>query len=101
MDPQAVFVQPHVSEQTYAQAEERNVYVFDVPRSATKQVIKSAVEKQFKVEVTGVRVAVTKGKQKQSFQKRHQPIAGRRATVKKAYVTVKSGDKIPIYEEIS
>ena len=101
MDALAIKLLPHISEQTYTHAEDKNVYVFIVPIIATRQQIKAAVEKQFKVSVTGVNIAISKGKAKQSYRKRQQPLDGRRKNVKKAYVTVKSGDKIPVYEELS
>jgi len=101
MNPEAITLLPHVSEQTFNLAEKNNVYVFKVPISSSKQVIKAAVEKQFKVTVKTVNVAVSKGKSKKSYQKGAQPLSGRRADTKKAYVTVKSGDKIPIYEELA
>jgi len=101
MDALAIKLQPHISEQTFAQAEAKNVYAFIVPINATKQQVKAAVEKQFKVSVTGVNVAVVKGKAKQSYRRRHQPIDGTWWCVTVAYITVKSGDKIPVYEELS
>ena len=101
MDSQMLALKPRVSEQTYAMAENSNVYVFNVPQESTKQSVKAAVEKQFKVSVTKVNIAVGKGKAKKSYQKRRQPIDGKRANYKKAYVSVKSGDKSPIYEEVN
>lgn len=101
MEAQSLTLRPHISEQTFAQAEKGNVYVFRVPITATKPMIKTAVEKQFKVTVEAVNVAVSKGKAKQSYQKRRQPVDGKRADTKKAYVTVKDGDKIPVYEEVN
>ena len=101
MDSETLNLTPRISEQTYLQAEKHNVYVFDVPVAANKQQIKAAVEKQHKVTVTAVNVVVAKGKTKQSYQKRRQPITGRRSDIKKAYVSVKSGDKIPVYEEVN
>ena len=100
MDSQALKLQPHISEQTYAHAESKNVYVFIVPNSSSKQQIKAAIEKQFKVSVTKVNVAIAKGKIKQTYRRRQQPKEGQRSNLKKAYVTVKDGDKIPVYEEM-
>lgn len=101
MDAQMMSLKPHISEQTFGQAEKNNVYVFKVPTTASKVTVKEAVQKQFKVTVVSVNIAVSKGKAKKSYQKRRQPIEGQRADTKKAYVTVKEGDKIPVYEEVN
>ena len=101
MDALSLKLVPHISEQTYALAQAGNVYVFKVPIATNKQEIKAAVEKQFKVTVETVNIVVLKGKSKKSYRKGQQPIDGARANSKKAYIKVKSGDKIPVYEEIN
>ena len=85
-------IAPHISEKAVAQAE-TGVYVFDVPADANKISVAQAVEKAFKVEVTDVNILVTKGK-----LKRFQKTTGRRKDVKKAYVTVKKGQTIALFE---
>jgi large subunit ribosomal protein L23 len=85
-------IAPHVSEKAVAMAE-TGVYVFDVPTDANKISVTQAVEKAFKVEVTDVNILVSKGKLKK-FQKG----MGRRKDTKKAYVTLKKGQSLSIFE---
>lgn len=90
---------PRLSEKTYRLSQENQTYVFDVPASSNKQSIAQAVERQFKVGVENVNVHIKKGKAKRSLRKRLQPIAGSEVNTKRAYVTLKPGDKIPMFEE--
>ncbi len=96
----ALVLRPRMSEKTYALSKEFNVYVFETPLSHNKHEIAKAVASQFEVTVTDVRVVVQKGKQKQSYRKRSRPVTGQRKTIKKAYVTLKSGDSIPVFAAI-
>ena len=70
-------------------------YSFEVMDGANKAQVKQAVEKAFKVTVTGVNVITVKGKTKR---------AGRRMMTtpewKKAIVTLKAGDKIQLFEGV-
>lgn len=85
-------IAPHVSEKAVAMAE-GGVYVFDVPTDANKINVAQAIEKAFKVEVVDVNILVTKGK-----LKRFQKTTGRRKNVKKAYVKLKKGQTLSIFE---
>lgn len=82
---------PHVAEKSTLLAETENQVVFKVARDATKEEIKTAVEKLFEVEVAGVRVMNVKGKQKGFGRNR-----GRRANWKKAYVALAEGHEIDL-----
>ena len=62
---------------------------FKVARRATKQQIKAAVEKIFKVKVASVRTANFHGK-----IRRQGRYSGRRPDWKKAYVTLRKGEKM-------
>lgn len=93
----AMALRPRLSEKSYAQSLERNVYVFVVPLNANKMTIADAVAVQFDVAVEDVRVVVAKGKTKQSYKKGRRPVAGKRADVKKAYVRIKDGQTINIF----
>ena len=70
-------------------------YAFEVAGEASKHQIKQAVEKAFKVKVTGVNVTTVPGKTRR---------IGRRQVLtqswKKAVVTLKPGDKIEIVEGV-
>lgn len=84
-----VLVGPHVSEKATLLADVANQHVFKVARDATREEVKAAVEKFFEVQVTSVRVANMKGKNKRFGAHR-----GRRVDWKKAYVTLAEGQDI-------
>ncbi|HXF04344.1 MAG TPA: 50S ribosomal protein L23 [Blastocatellia bacterium] len=74
----------------------KQVLVFKVDRRATKPEIKQAVETLFKVKVEEVRVANYRGKRVFRFGR----LRGQRAAWKKAYVTLKPGQKITEYADL-
>jgi len=75
----------------------RQLLTLKVDRRATKPEIKAAVEKIMGVKVDDVRIANYKGKQKRMIMRRE---TGKRSDWKKAYVTIKSGEKSIMYEDI-
>lgn len=90
---------PRATEKAY-NLETKHTYVFFVPRSASKQSIAQAIAEAFKVTVTGVRVANRKGKATRFSRGKHAyPGITYKQDHKVAYVTVKEGDKIPVFEE--
>lgn len=93
-------LRPRQSEKTYALAQANNVYVFAVPAAANKHAVKRAVEAQFGVSVESVNVLNQRGKAKRTVRKRARPIAGRQSDTRKAYVTLKAGDTIPVFAAI-
>ena len=70
-------------------------YAFEVADHANKVLVKEAVEKAFKVTVTAVNMMTVRGKEKRVGRKQ---VAG--SPWKKAVVTLKSGDKIQIFEGV-
>ena len=72
-------------------ASETGAVVFEVAMGAAKPQIKEAVEALFGVKVSKVNTVVTKGK-----KKRFRGRLGRRADVKKAYVTLEEGNTIDV-----
>lgn len=84
-----VLIGPHISEKSTVLAEEKNQVVFKVRTDATKREIKAAVEKLFEVSVDAVRVVNQSGK-----VKRMGRAVGRRASFKKAYVSLAEGHDI-------
>jgi large subunit ribosomal protein L23 len=74
----------------------RQMLTFKVDRRASKPEIKRAVERILGVKVAEVRVANYQGKLKRVPQRRE---TGRRPAWKKAYVTLKSGEKQLMYED--
>jgi large subunit ribosomal protein L23 len=75
--------------------ERSNVYVFEVVREANKRQVKSAVEQIFGVHVLGVNMSVAPHKPKRLGRS-----AGRRSGFKKAFVTLKQGDQIQVFENV-
>jgi len=88
---------PRVSEKTYAQSQQ-NTYVFNVATTANKQQIAAAVAEQFGVTVLGVTTIVQKGKKVRSVRS-GKPVHGTRKDIKKAYVRLKDGDKIAVFDD--
>lgn len=94
---------PRVSEKAYAmsQVDGPKTYIFDAPLSANKHSIARAVTETYEVTVVNVRTVVQKGKAKMTYRKGSRPQEGRRSDIKKAYVTLKQGDSLPLFEEIA
>ena len=93
-------LKPRLSEKTYALSQSGNVYVFVVPGDANKNTVASSVTAQFKVTVESVNIANQQGKAKRSVRKGGRPVAGKQSDFKKAYVTVKKGDSIPVFAAV-
>ena len=93
-----ITLKPRMSEKTYALSAD-GVYVFDIDKSVNKHEVANAVEKTYEVTVTNVRTVITKGKKKRSYRNRRYE-NGVRSDVKKAYVTLKKGDAIPIFAAV-
>ncbi len=94
MNPERVFVvlrEPHISEKSTLCTEYNNQYVFKVANDATKNEVKQAVEKLFKVKVEGVQTIRVKGK-----MKRNRFGYNRKPNWKKAYVSLAQGHSIDI-----
>ncbi len=91
-------LKPRMSEKTYAQSE-KGVFVFVVDKDLNKHQIAEAVEKTYDVNVVTVNVVVQKGKTKRLYRNRRYE-RGVRSDVKKAYVTLKEGQSIPIFAAI-
>jgi large subunit ribosomal protein L23 len=95
-----IALKPRMSEKTYALSLTRNTFVFDVPTSTNKIQIADAVADQFDVTVKDVRIVVSKGKKARSIRlggKARKMVMGKRPDTKKAYVTLKDGDTIPVF----
>jgi large subunit ribosomal protein L23 len=90
-----VLVRPVISEKSVAETE-RNNYTFHVTRDSNKLQIRAAVEAEFKVTVTGVRVMWVKPKQKRRGRRTMGTVPGWR----KAVVTIAAGQKIELFEAV-
>jgi len=91
-------LKPRMSEKTYAMSQ-TGVYVFDVDTDLNKHEIADTVATTYDVTVESVRTVTVKGKAKRMYRKRRYE-NGRRSDVKKAYVTLKEGDQIPIFAAV-
>ena len=89
-----VIRRPLVTEKTTLMREDGRTLVFEVARSANKIDVKRAVEKLFGAKVAEVRTALAHGK-----EKRQGRFSGRRPDWKKAYVTLREGQKMPEFLE--
>ena len=94
-------LKPRVSEKTYGLSQLRNLYVFQVPLHANKLEVAQAVAAQYDVTVLGVNCMVQKGKPKRTVRKGGRPTTGKRSDMKKAYVTLKEGDSIPVFAAVN
>ncbi|MBR3324040.1 50S ribosomal protein L23 [Candidatus Saccharibacteria bacterium] len=92
-------LEPRATEKTYAESFKRT-YVFPIKKSTTKQEIAKLVAKEFNVTVVDVRTLLRKGKKtKYSKGKHAYPGTTYRQDKKFAYVTLKEGDSIKVFEE--
>ncbi len=90
-----VIKRPIVTEKGVAKKDEERTLCFEVATSANKAQVKQAVETLFKVKVADVRTATFDGK-----LRRRGRFTGYRSDWKKAYVRLKTGQKLPEYAEI-
>lgn len=93
-EPHEIIVAPLITEKTTLLKEKGPVLAFRVDRHANKVEIRHAVEKLFKVKVASVRTQNAWGK-----KKRVGRYEGRRPDWKKAYVTLKPGERTIEYFE--
>jgi len=94
-------LKPRISEKAYALSERSNTYIFDVPTDANKFDIAQAMTAQFDVTVTSVRVAGVPGKSVRAYRQRgRRSINAQRSDIRKAYVTLKECDKLPLFAAI-
>ena len=86
---------PIVTEKGVGKKEEEQTLCFEVAPDANKTQVKAAVEQLFKIKVADVRTVTTAGK-----LRRRGRFTGYRSDVKKAYVRLRPGQKVPEYAEI-
>jgi large subunit ribosomal protein L23 len=90
---QDVVKRPVITEKAERNREAAHQFAFEVHRDATKIQVKQAVESLFNVHVLAVRTAIARGKVKRVG--RH---VGQRPNWKKAFVTLKEGETIALFE---
>ncbi|MGH7813318.1 MAG: 50S ribosomal protein L23 [Candidatus Binataceae bacterium] len=95
MNPASLILSPVITEKGTMANEKAGQVVFRVRPQASKDVIRAAVEQLFKVTVLKVRTGNFMGK-----ERRRGAVKGRQMNWKKAYVTLKAGDKIEFFEGV-
>ena len=94
LEPHQVVLRPVITEKGLGVKETEGTLVFHVAPKATKTEIREAVQTIFKVKVHSVRTATYPGK-----ERRRGKFAGYRPDWKKAYVRLRSGEKMPEYAQ--
>ncbi len=93
MDVYSVLVAPLITEKSTLASEVGNQVVFRVHPQANKVSIRDAVETLFNVKVKQVRTMQYLGKNRRVGRSH-----GRKSSWKKAYVTLREGDRIDFFE---
>ena len=94
-----ILIKPIITEKLTAQADRLNRYGFLVDRRANKLEIKAAIEKMYKVTVASINTQQYVGKVKTRNTTQGLAI-GRVNRSKRAFVTLKEGDKIDFYASV-
>jgi large subunit ribosomal protein L23 len=89
-----VIKRPVITEKGLTLKENERTLCFEVDQNASKTEIQEAVEQLFKVKVQHVRTMVVPGK-----MRRRGKYSGYRSDWKKAYVTLRDGEKMIEYGE--
>jgi large subunit ribosomal protein L23 len=89
---------PLVTEKSNYLATKLHQYLFEVPTSATRTMVKDAVEKAFSVTVLKVNIINLPGKQSRNARNRQLHL--RKSGYKKAVVTLSPEDRIPLFEGV-
>lgn len=93
-------ITPVMTEKAYG-LEASRVYVFQVPRQASKAAIAQAIAREFQVTVTSIRTLLRKGKPTRFSRGKHAyPGTTHRQDKKFAYITIKAGEHIPVFDEL-
>ncbi|MDY3809096.1 50S ribosomal protein L23 [Desulfovibrio sp. PG-178-WT-4] len=96
MESTYVLLKPLLTEKTTLLKDEAQQVAFYVHPKANKIEIKQAVEKAFDVKVEAVNVV----RRAPSVRERQGRVVGRKPGWKKAYVTLRQGDKIEFFEGV-
>ncbi|HVO86620.1 MAG TPA: 50S ribosomal protein L23 [Candidatus Binatia bacterium] len=100
MSKQAI-LRPKISEKSYALADTANTYVFAADKEVNKHDLARSVAAQYDVTVIRVRLATVPGKTVRSYRRGgRNTFKGKRSDIRKAYVTLAEGDKLPIFSAV-
>ena len=92
----ALILRPLISEKSVS-LKNQDLYTFEVAKEATKEQIKNLLAKKFNVDVIEVKTINIKGKRKLQRSRRGYFTT---PPIKKAVIKIKSGQKIPLFEEV-
>ena len=91
-------LEPRATEKSYLEQTNRT-YIFPVALGTSKQEVAKMVEKEFNVTVTDVRTLIRDGKKTKFSKGKHAyPGITHRKDKKYAYVTLKKGDFIKVFD---
>jgi len=93
-----ILVKPLFTEKMTKENQDLQKYGFIVISTANKIEIAKAIKDKYNVSVADVNTVMNKGKVKTQMRKSGR-FTGRTAKYKKAYVTLKKGEKIDLYGE--
>jgi large subunit ribosomal protein L23 len=93
MSVEGMVISPLITEKGTSVGEKDNQVVFRIRPGASKDQIRNVIEDMFKVTVLKIRTANFLGK-----ERRRGRTTGRRPNWKKAYITLKKGGRIEIFE---
>ncbi len=93
-----VLRRPLVTEKTNYQSSKLNQYTFEVAGSATRTLVKDAIERLFDVKVVNVNIINTPAKRGRRARSRRLLV--RRAGYKKAIITLEAGQTLSIFEGV-
>ena len=95
--PNKIIESALISEKASLVGQNANTYVFKVNTSATKNQVKKAIEQKFDVNVIKVNILNVQGKTKRMTNLKGK--IRKKSDWKKAYVSLKSEDRIEIAQE--
>lgn len=90
-----VLKRPVITEKTMQLAKNSNAYTFVVDLHANKNQIRETVEQTFGVHVISIQTTTLAGKRRSTGKRRVHVVHEKR---KKAIITLKSGEKIAVFE---
>ncbi|HQU58169.1 MAG: 50S ribosomal protein L23 [Phaeodactylibacter sp.] len=94
-----ILIKPLITEKAEMLSDKRNKYSFVVKKDVNKIEVKKAVEAMYQVTVEAVNTLVMPGKEK-NRSTRAGLIRGRKASFKKAIVTLAAGEEIDFFGDI-
>lgn len=95
----SVLKKPLITEKSTTAGEKLGKVGFMVDKDSTKPEIKKAVEEMYKVNVIGISTMIYAGKTKSRMTKKGS-FSGRKPSFKKAFVTLKEGQKIDFFQNV-